>query len=164
MSDDVMAPIRSEQVKVGGWRGVARLGFNVVAGVSAVLFCLCIIAWAMASYVEPSEQSLSFLEDCHLSLFGHPSNIIDATAVLFNIKDNGPYRGSILYFSGEPNPPTVTGFGYTAGIYYRMIRWPDGNVLWTFALHMAYPSAFFLILPMIWGYGYRRRVRKVKTI
>ena len=61
----------------------------------------------------------------------------------------GPYRGSVIAMGSSPNP-TMTGFGDTAGIYYRIIRWPGGNVLWTLSVSLAYPLVMTMVIPVVW--------------
>src|SRR5690606_18316582 len=61
-----------------------------------------------------------------------------------------PYGGSAVGIAGDPNGPNVSGIGDVAGIYYRMIRWPDGRSIWTLSLSLAYPLLLAMPLPLIW--------------
>ena len=121
--------------------------FNVAAALSALAFCLVALAWILAGIVEPRRQHLSFSSRFHLSILARGA---DARMVIFNDASYGPYRGSIIGIAGNPNNPKVSGVGDVAGVYYRHIRWPDGESLWTLALSLAYPLLLAGVLPVAW--------------
>jgi len=84
---------------------------------------------------------------------------------LFNDAKFGPYHGQILDVAvpeGYPPRPGVkwVGFGETAGIYFRWIRWPNGRLVWTLALSLMYPLLASAVIPFIWlARRYRRTPR-----
>jgi hypothetical protein len=130
---------------------------NIAAAVSATAFCAIVVVWVAAGSVDPSKQFVSLSAACHISIDARGA---DARLAVFNDANYGPYRGSILSIVGDPNAPTVQGFGDAAGIYYRMIQWPDGAQLWTLYVSLAYPLMAAAVLPCIWAIRHSRRTQR----
>lgn len=128
--------------------------FNVAVSLSAVAFCLFVIAWFAASNVDPCKQFASISSGCHLSVDARDA---DARLVVFSDPSYGLYSGSIIGIAGDPNGPNVYGIGDVAGIYFRMVRWPDGKSLWTLSLSLVYPLLASLVLPVVWLIGRARQ-------
>lgn len=133
---------------------MSRRFCNRAAGVAVAAFCLFSLAWFAAGGVDPRKQHLSVARDCHISI---DARGWDARLEIFNDSSYGPYAGSIVGIAGDPNCPTVSGVGDAAGVYYRMIRWPDGRSLWTLSLSLIYPTLVTLVIPFIW---FVRRTRR----
>jgi hypothetical protein len=129
---------------------------NLAALGSAAVFCLVLVAWAMAGRIDPRRQHVSLSRDCHVSIDAHGA---DSRLEVFNDADYGPYCGSIIGIAGDPNGPTVAGFGDTAGVYYRSIQWPTGRSLWTFSLSLCYPLVVTAVLPIFYLVRRLRRRR-----
>ncbi len=121
--------------------------FNIAAAASAIVICLVAVAWCAAGTVDPRRQFVSLSDGCHLSIHARGA---DARVQVFNDSSYGPYGGGVIGIAGDPNGPKVSGIGDVAGIYYRMIRWPDGRSIWTLSLSLAYPLLLAMPLPLIW--------------
>jgi hypothetical protein len=121
--------------------------FNITAAVSTIAFCVIVIAWIAAGRVDPRKQFISLSTTCHVTIDARGA---DARLEVFNDASYGPYSGSIIAIAGDPNRPKVSGVGDVAGIYYRMIRWPNGASLWTLSLSLAYPLVVATVLPALW--------------
>jgi len=124
--------------------------------------CLTVIAWiAVSSGSVYPRKCVSLSSNCHISVCRVWAD--DAGLVFFNDAGCGPYTGSIIEILGPQgqrgaNSPNITGFGDTAGIYYRYIIWPDGRKLWTLLISLRYPLILALPMPLIWLVrNYRRR-------
>jgi hypothetical protein len=126
---------------------VANRLFNVAVLGSAAIFCLIVGAWLMAGNLDPRRQFVSLSQGCHFSM---KACGMDSRLVIFNDATFGPYAGSIIAIAGTPNGPSVSGFGDTAGVYYRLIRWPNGHSFRTLTLSLFYPLIVTAILPTIW--------------
>ncbi|QOV87379.1 hypothetical protein [Humisphaera borealis] len=135
--------------------------FNLASLLSAIAFCVVVVAWVAAAGIDPGidprKQFLSVSPDFHVSLGARGA---DARVKVFNDSTYGPYAGSIVGFAGDPNGPTTSGFGDFAGVYYRMIRWPNGSSLWTLSLSLFYPLLAASALPIAWRVRRWRRSRK----
>lgn len=105
------------------------------------------IAWIAAGHVDALTQFISLSDACHISL---DARDMDARLVLFNDASYGPFLGSIISMAPGPNGAKVSGIGDVAGIYYRMIRWPNGDFHWTLSLSLVYPLVIAMVLPLIW--------------
>jgi hypothetical protein len=136
---------------------VATRLFNLAAAVSAMGFCLVVVAWLAAGAVDPRKHFVSFSRGCHLSI---SSRGADARVHFFNDSNYGPYGGSIVGIAGDPNGPKVSGVGDVAGVYYRMIRWPGGVSLWTLSLSLIYPLLLAAASPVVWLVRRSRRSRR----
>jgi hypothetical protein len=136
---------------------VANRLFNIAAAVSAIVLCLVIVAWFAAGAVNPRKHFVSLSSSCHLSVNARGA---DARVQVFNDSSYGPYGGSIIGLAGDSTGPTASGVGDVAGIYYRMIRWPNGTSLWTLSLSLAYPLLLALPLPVVWLIRRSRRSRR----
>jgi hypothetical protein len=79
-------------------------------------------------------------DDDHLCLF------------LYNDAQYGPYRGSIIAMESPGHPSGIVehSFGTRAGIYYRHFHFPNGYVLWTFAISIFYPLGIAMAFPIAW--------------
>lgn len=130
--------------------------FNVASVVSAVLLCLIVVAWFAAGAVDPRKHFVCLSNGWHLSINARGA---DARLQVFNDPSYGPYIGSIIGLAGDRNGPKVSGVGDVAGVYYRMIRWPDGTSLWTLSLSLVYPLLVTLPLPLTWLIRRSRRPR-----
>lgn len=137
--------------------GVTSRLFNFAVAASVAVFCLIAAAWLAAGGVDPRKQFIRLSAGFHLTLHAHGA---DARVVVFSDPTDGPYTGSILALAGDPNAPTVSGIGDVAGIYYRMIRWPDGQSLWTVSLSLIYPLIAAALLPCAWIIRRSRRARR----
>lgn len=144
---------------------LAKRLFNIAALLSAIAFCLTLVAWNAAGNIDPRTPFLSLSDHCHLGLRTRGS--LDARLQVFNDASYGPYSGSIIGVSAGGRGPTsapvwpkVWGIGDDAGVYYRMIRWQDGTSLWTLSLSLAYPLIAAALLPAVWIV--RRSRRKVR--
>jgi hypothetical protein len=115
---------------------------------ATILFVLTVAAFMGAACVrlDPRANALHITKRCHVGLTHWREG---PRIVLFNDAQSGPYTGSIISMVGDPRPPTCTGFGDTAGIYIRIIRWPNGGSLWTVAVTLWYPVALAGIWPGI---------------
>lgn len=124
---------------------------------SVLMFGLVIAGWREAGRVDPRREFLSLSSKLHITLttFG-PA---DARLTFFNDTNYGPYQGSIIHvgFPSDPNEPSVTSIGDTAGVYYRKIWWPDGLMVWTLSLSLFYPLAASTVLPMVFAVRFFRR-------
>jgi hypothetical protein len=139
--------------------------FDFATLLSATLVALTLELWALAFFIYAVEQRLSLTHSFHVSVCGPHSGNITAGLVFFSDELTGPYQGSILYLTDdEGNPPyaiTRRAWGEKWGIYYRhFLRHDTGQTLWTLSVSLAYPLAFFSILPAIWG-GRRWRARRM---
>ncbi len=134
---------------------------NIAALGSATIFCLIIVAWLIAGHFDPRRQFVSLSRECHLSI-DHRGE--DGRLEIFNDANYGPYAGSIIAFTGDPNGPSISGFGDTAGIYYRLIRWPNGTSLWTLSVSLSYPLIVAAVLPAIWLFRRSRRVGGIQSL
>ena len=117
---------------------------------SAIAFCLLVVAWFAAGAVDPREQRLSLSDGCHLSISDRRGG---PRVHVFNDARYGPYSGSIVGIvrgPGDPNGPQISGVGDVAGVYYRMIRWSSGASLWTVSLSLIYPLLLAAALPLAW--------------
>ncbi len=124
--------------------------FNLAAVGSAAAFVLVLAAWAVAGRVDPRRHFVSLSHGCHLGLDRRGA---DARLEVFSDPTYGPYGGSTLGMAGaasDPTAPTVSGFGDVAGVYYRVIRWPQGGSLWTFSISLLYPLSLAAFVPAIW--------------
>jgi hypothetical protein len=121
--------------------------FNIAVALSAIAFCLLVVVWLTASSVDPRKKFVSLSTGCHLSVDARGA---DARLEVFNDATYGPYSGSIIGIAGDPNGPKVSGVGDVAGIYHRMIRWPNGTSLWTLSLSLIYPMVACTVLPVVW--------------
>lgn len=131
--------------------------FNIAVILSTILFCLIVVAWIAGHWIDPRSEFVSISNSCHVSI----STVRwDARLHFFNDSSYGPYSGSIIGIAGDPNGPKVTGFGDTAGIYVRWIRWRDGYLLWTFSLSLVYLLTASTILPLVWIIRRSRRERE----
>jgi hypothetical protein len=126
---------------------VANRLFNLATGISAIVFCLVVVASFAAGAIDPRKQFVSNSNNCHVSIDGRGG---DARLEVFNDSSYGPYSGSIVGVAGDPNGPKVSGFGDIAGIYYRLIRWPNGTSLWTLSVSLMYLLLVAAVLPVIW--------------
>ena len=131
-----------------------RGALSITALGSAILAILIAATWLSAIFFDLSQHRISWSPTCHLNI---EARGIDARVNVFNDVEYGPYGGSIIYIEGMPNRPTMTGFGDTAGIYYRFIQWPDGGTLWTLSVSLAYPLLVTLFLPVVWMVKYKRQ-------
>ena len=134
---------------------MARRLFNTAAIGSATLTFVVLVAWLFAGFVNPCHHFVSFSDDCHFSIAARG---VDARLEVFNNAEYGPYGGSVVGFVGSPNLPTVSGIGDFAGIYFRRLQWPNGDLIWTLSLSLVYPLLISVVLPAIW-LARRRRQR-----
>jgi len=137
---------------------------NIASMLSAVVCCLIVMACMMAGHVDPRKHFVSFSHDSHLSIDGRGT---DARLEVYSDLTVGPYHGGIIGMSSakyeyptvDPTGPRVWAFGDTAGIYFRMFRWPSGKSLWTLSISLLYPLAASCILPIVW-FTLRRQARR----
>lgn len=130
---------------------------DIAAVVSAIALCFIAIGCFASPAIDPRQQFISLSAGCHLSIIY--ARGADARLLVFNDSSYGPYLGSIIGFAEDPNPPVVSGVGDVAGVYYRLIRWPNGNVLWTLSLCLLYPLIVSALLPAVWLVRRSRRSR-----
>jgi hypothetical protein len=131
--------------------------FNIFAAMSAIAFCLVVVAWLAAASVDPRKHFVSVSRNCHFSIDFRGA---DARFEVFNDSSYGPYSGSIVGIARDPNGPRVSGVGDSAGIYYRRIYWPNGVWLWTLSLSLIYPLLIASGLPAVWLVRRARRSRR----
>jgi len=123
--------------------------FNTVSLISAILLACTIFLWAWSFWTDPRKDCLSFSGDFHVA-------VQHGRVVFFNVKDYGPYHGSIIALTSPEWPierifSKQQAFGDICGIYYRYFRWADsGDVLWTLSVSLFYPMIVFAVLPTIW--------------
>ena len=137
---------------------MAHRAFTTVAYVSVALLVATLVLTVGGIWLNPSDHHLSLGERFHIGVGGHGW---DRRLVLFSDGEGGPYAGSVVSLLGadgdvRPALDHLTGFGDTAGIYYRYIRSPDATV-WTLTLSLWYPIVLFAILPAIWWTRKERR-------
>jgi len=125
-----------------------RILFNVASLASAVILLATIALIIVHRWVDPAPFRLSFGQEFHVSVTDGFGDELAGRLALFNDKDEGPYRGSMISVNGGPYP-IKTGFGDTAGIYYRHFRWPSQK-LWTLMVSLWYPLAISAPLPALW--------------
>ena len=120
--------------------------FSVLPLISATLLACTAILWPWSFWTDPRRDCLSFSDDFHGAVqYGRVS--------FFNVKEYGPYHGSIISLGDGREFAEQRGFGDTAGIYYRYFRWADsGAVLWTLSVSLAYPLVGFAVLPLVWAW------------
>jgi hypothetical protein len=132
--------------------------FNTLSLISAILLASTAILWAWSFWTDPRKDCLSFSGEFHVA-------VQDGRVSFFSDKEYGPYRGSISALTSPAWPierifSKQRAFGDTLGIYYRYFRWADsGAVLWTLSVSLFYPMIAFAVLPTIWLWTWRRRVR-----
>jgi hypothetical protein len=141
---------------LNGSTALANHLFSIAALVSALAFCAIVVTWVAAGRIDPRRQFIRISNACHISVDARGA---DARLEVFNDATYGPYSGSIIGIVGDPNGPTVSGVGDVAGIYYRMIAWPNGTTLWTLSLSLAYPLLLAAVLPVVWLTRRSRRPR-----
>jgi hypothetical protein len=120
--------------------------FNFATTCYVIGFCLTVIAWLAAAALDRHAQFLSLSSNCHVSIGWWPN----ARLCVFNDGYYGPYEGSIIGAKGSPLNPQEWAFGDFAGIYFRLFRWPTGQLLWTLEVSLAYPSIACLPLTVLW--------------
>src|SRR5271157_3829938 len=125
--------------------------FNTLSLFSAILLACTIILWAWSFWTDPRKDCVSFSGNFHVA-------VENGRVSFFNVKDYGPYHGSLISLSSAQGPafPAFAerrGFGDTLGVYYRYFRWADsGIVLWTLSVTLLYPMVVFAMLPTIWAW------------
>jgi hypothetical protein len=136
---------------------VANRLFSFVAALCTLVVCGAIFALVAARSVDPRQQFVSLSNAFHLSIYGDGAG---GRLWVFNDSSYGPYMGSVIGIAGDPNGPKVSGVGDMAGVYYRMIRWPNGAVLWTLSFSLWYPLLFALPVPIVWLIRRTRHTRR----
>jgi hypothetical protein len=128
--------------------------FDTLSLISVVLLGCTLCLWVWSFWADPQKESLSFNRSLHVGVF-------QGRVEFFNIKEYGPYHGSIIALDGIPIEQR--GFGNAYGVYYRHFRWVDsGAVLWTLSVTLVYSMVAFVVLPIIWA-GKRWRAKVVQT-
>jgi hypothetical protein len=95
----------------------------------------------------------SLREDFHISLGTGGLNF-------YSDKQTGPYRGSIIGFAEDPNPPQVTARNFP--YYYRHIRWRDGTTMRTLTIYLPLVLLPFAVIPLIWlGRELRHSLKRI---
>jgi hypothetical protein len=130
---------------------LSRRIFNTLSLISALLLTCTVVSWVRSYWTDPTKDCVSFSDDFHVTVH-------DGRVSFFNLKDSGPYCGSIISLAGT-RLPVERGCGDTAGIYYRYFRWADGAVLWTVSVSLFYPLIVFAGLPLVWSWKWWRRRR-----
>ncbi len=128
---------------------------------SACLISLVLLVVAMASRAAPFkapaiERGVSISESFRIGYEPSPSAPAMGRLLFFN-RPEGPYRGSVVYFTDEDGNPLVpmrvVSFGEVLGVYFRYFHWMEsGDTLWTLTLSVAYPIAMLSVLPVVWLY------------
>jgi hypothetical protein len=124
---------------------VANRIFSIAAATSTLAVLVIVVAWVGAGRVDAQKHFIRVSSSFHVSVDARGA---DARLELFN--DASPYSGGIVGIAGDPRGPTVSGVGDAAGVYYRMIRWPDGRSVWTLSLSLIYPLVLAAVLPALW--------------
>jgi hypothetical protein len=101
-----------------------------------------------ANYLHPRQHYLSLGRDFHMSMSGWGVSF-------YSDASYGPYGGSIMGFSDNPNSPQVSGFNLP--VYYRHFRWPNGRVMWTLRIMLPLVLLPFTLCPAVWLWQQIRR-------
>ena len=134
-------------------RGVERkrhcLKFVVAA--SALLLAASLVLLLASCGLDPTDHHVSFSDSFHVGVGRRGA---DLRIFFFNDSEYGPYQGSVIGIidaDGNVYPPLEReeAFGDAWGIYYRYFQWSDAT-LWTLAVSLWYPIAFFAIAPAAW--------------
>lgn len=116
--------------------------FNTTALISALLLAVA-VALIVSSFRKSSHEPLVSLSPTfHVTA-------TDARLAFFNTR-RGPYRGSVLFLDFIDAGVQIAAFGNSMGIYYRHIRWPTGEVIWSLMVSLWYPTVLLSVLPAIW--------------
>ena len=132
---------------------------NTLSLISAILLACTITLWAWSFWTNPRKDCLSFSSNFHVA-------VEDGRVSFFNVKDYGPYHGSIIAITSREWPierifSKQQAFGDICGIYYRYFRWADsGAVLWTLSISLFYPMIVFTVLPTMALWSWRRRMTR----
>jgi hypothetical protein len=125
-----------------------RRVFNTLSMISASFLACMVLLWVWSFWTDPRKDyfSLSFSDDFHVA-------VLNGRVEFFNVKDYGPYHGSIIGIAGVTKFAERRGFGDAYGIYYRYFRWAESEaVLWTLSVNLLYPLIVFAALPTIWAW------------
>jgi hypothetical protein len=132
--------------------------------ISAMCLACTIILWVGSYWTEPLKDSLSLSNAFHIT-------VCAGRVEFFNIKEAGPYHGSIIALSDGFHPvfSERRAFGDAFGVYYRYFRWANsGVVYWTLSVTLLYPFLVFAVLPTIWAWkswkARRRRPVRPKEV
>jgi hypothetical protein len=124
---------------------------NTLSLISAILLACTVFLWVWSFWTDPRKDCVSLSGNFHVA-------VENGRASFFNMKDYGPYHGSVISLSsGEETAYSAfaerRGFGDTLGIYYRYFRWADsGIILWTLSVTLLYPMIVFSLLPLTWAW------------
>ena len=138
---------------------MSRHIFNTLSLISALLLACTIFLWVWSDWTDPRKNCLSFSDEFHIA-------VQDGRVCFFNVKEYGPYHGSIIALTSPEWPierifSKQRAFGDFCGIYYRYFCWADsGAVLWTLSVSLFYAMVVFAILPAISLWSWRRRVTR----
>lgn len=135
--------------------------WRVIALASSAGLAMTVALWLAAFFVNPWDCHLSVGDTFHVGVWGGVDGPMFGRVVLFNDREYGPYRGSIIALSdgrgGVWPRHRVSGWGDACGVYYRHFYFADsGRTLWTVMVSLLYPFVAFAIVPLAWVW---RRVR-----
>ena len=109
---------------------------------STMFLCFFLLLLLIGSATSPDQNYVALSPNFHLGIL---NDGLDSKIVCFNDAKSGPYRGSIIGFTGDEYPHTIA-FGSSFGIYYRHFEWPD-STLWTLMVSLWYPITVAALLP-----------------
>jgi hypothetical protein len=134
--------------------------FNAAALVSTLMLVGTVGLWVCSFALDPHEHHLTVNPSFHIGLSAWRAGSLPGRLVFFSDPEYGPYRGSIIWISGDGSPEPIIErhwWSDAPGVYYRHFRWPDSSdTLWTLAVSLAYPALLFAVFPAIWVYRRRR--------
>jgi hypothetical protein len=134
--------------------------FNFAALLSTAVLVLLLFVWADAERIYPKRHTVSPSDDFHLCIRANGTNSL---LQVYNDEAFGPYADGMYMAFLVPNAPKYSGFGYTAGIFYRQIKYHNGHRDWALYMNMAYPLLSASLLPLswtFWKFRLRRQARR----